>query len=69
VLSDFATFCYQCTTVYDHSADAGIRWNDGDVAVDWPISTPLLSEKDQRTPFLRDVSHERLPRYGKSIDS
>jgi dTDP-4-dehydrorhamnose 3,5-epimerase len=63
VLSDFATFCYQCTTVYEHSADAGIRWNDGDVAVDWPISAPLLSDKDQRTPFLRDVAHERLPRY------
>ena len=63
VLSDFATFCYQCTSVYDHSADAAIRWNDADVAVDWPISAPLLSEKDQRAPFLRDVLREKLPVY------
>jgi dTDP-4-dehydrorhamnose 3,5-epimerase len=63
VLSDFATFSYQCTALYDRAADAGIRWNDGDVAVDWPISAPQLSEKDERAPFLRDVPHEKLPRY------
>ncbi|MGH8123114.1 MAG: dTDP-4-dehydrorhamnose 3,5-epimerase [Rudaea sp.] len=63
VLSDHATFVYQCTALFDHAADAGIRWNDGDIAVDWPLSAPLLSEKDQRTPFLRDVPHDRLPEY------
>ena len=63
VLSEFATFVYQCTTPYDRHADAGIRWNDADIAVDWPVSAPLLSDKDQRTPFLRDVAPERLPRY------
>ena len=63
VLSEFATFVYQCTALYDRAADAGIRWNDADVAVDWPISAPLLSDKDQRTPFLRDVASGRLPRF------
>jgi len=63
VLSDFATFSYQCTALYDRAADAGIRWNDGDVGVDWPISAPQLSEKDERAPFLRDVPHEKLPRF------
>ena len=63
VLSEFATFVYQCTTLYDRHADAGIRWNDADIAVDWPVSAPLLSDKDQRTPFLRDITPERLPRY------
>ncbi|MGH8124162.1 MAG: dTDP-4-dehydrorhamnose 3,5-epimerase [Rudaea sp.] len=61
VLSDHATFVYQCTAPYDHASDAGIRWNDADIAVDWPLSAPLLSEKDQRTPFLREVPAERLP--------
>lgn len=63
VLSDHATFCYQCTTLYDATADAGVRWNDGDIAVDWPVSAPLLSDKDQRAPFLRGVPRERLPPY------
>ena len=61
VLSEFATFCYQCTTLYDHAADAGIRWNDAEIAIDWPVSAPLLSDKDQRAPFLRDIARERLP--------
>lgn len=63
VLSDHATFTYQCTALYDHAADAGIRWNDGEIAIDWPTSEPLLSDKDQRAPFLRDVPRDRLPRF------
>jgi len=61
VLSEFATFTYQCTALYDRVADAGIRWNDADLGIDWPLSTPLLSDKDTRTPLLRDVTPERLP--------
>ncbi|MEO9079660.1 MAG: dTDP-4-dehydrorhamnose 3,5-epimerase [Rhodanobacter sp.] len=61
VLSDFATFSYQCTALYDAKADAGIRWNDAALGIDWPISAPLLSEKDGKTPLLQDVPPERLP--------
>ncbi|WP_347260445.1 dTDP-4-dehydrorhamnose 3,5-epimerase [Rudaea sp.] len=61
VLSDFATFAYQCTALYDGAADAGIRWNDADIAIDWPLSAPQLSAKDEKAPFLRDVPVERLP--------
>lgn len=63
VLSGHATFLYQCTALYDGAADAAIRWNDADIAVDWPIADPLLSEKDQRAPFLAEVARERLPAY------
>jgi dTDP-4-dehydrorhamnose 3,5-epimerase len=61
VLSEFATFTYQCTALYDAKADAGIRWNDADLAIDWPLSAPLLSDKDGKTPLLKDVAPERLP--------
>ncbi len=61
VLSEFATFSYQCTALYDPKADAGIRWNDASLGIDWPISAPLLSDKDSRTPLLQDVDPERLP--------
>jgi len=67
VLSDHATFCYQCTALYDHAADAGVRWNDADIAIDWPISAPQLSGKDEKAPFLRDVPAERLPAYSPAL--
>jgi len=67
VLSDNATFAYQCTRLYEHAADAAVRWNDGDIAIDWPLSAPLLSEKDQRAPFLRDVASEKLPRFSERV--
>ncbi len=63
VVSEFATFTYQCTALYDPKADAGIRWNDAALGIDWPVSDPLLSDKDRKTPLLEDVPPERLPVY------
>ncbi len=63
VVSDSAVFTYQCTALYDPAADAGIRWNDGDIGVDWPVSAPQLSDKDGKAPFLADIAPERLPDY------
>lgn len=65
VLSEFATFTYQCTALYDREADAAVRWNDPDIGIDWPISHPLLSEKDERAPLLRDIAQARLPELGR----
>ncbi|MBT2745404.1 MULTISPECIES: dTDP-4-dehydrorhamnose 3,5-epimerase [unclassified Lysobacter] len=63
VLSEKAVFTYLCTQTYDAQADAGLRWDDPDLAIDWPISEPTLSAKDQVTPLLKDVAAERLPDY------
>ncbi|QNK02734.1 dTDP-4-dehydrorhamnose 3,5-epimerase [Dyella telluris] len=63
VLSEFATFSYQCTDLYDAKADGGVRWNDPAIGIDWPISSPLLSDKDGKAPLLADVSPDRLPEY------
>ena len=62
-LSERALFTYLCTATYDRDADAGIRWNDGDLAIDWPVGAPLLSDKDAKAPFLAEVVQERLPVY------
>jgi dTDP-4-dehydrorhamnose 3,5-epimerase len=61
VLSEFATFAYQCTALYDAKADAGVRWNDAAIAIDWPVSAPLLSGKDEKAPLLADIAPDRLP--------
>jgi dTDP-4-dehydrorhamnose 3,5-epimerase len=63
VLSEFATFSYQCTNLYDAKADAGVRWNDAAIGIDWPVSAPLLSGKDEKAPLLADIAPERLPVY------
>jgi len=63
VLSETALFNYLCTDVYVKEADAAIRWNDADLAVDWPISAPSLSAKDEQAPFLADIDPDRLPVY------
>ena len=61
VVSERAVFSYLCTNVYDAAADAGIRWNDAALGIDWPIAQPILSAKDEAAPFLADVPAERLP--------
>ena len=63
VVSENATFVYQCTALYDRAADAGIRWNDAALGIDWPVAEPLLSDKDQVSPFLADVPADKLPPY------
>ena len=46
VLSDVAQFEYKCTDYYDPDGEVSIRWDDPDIAVDWPIKAPVLSAKD-----------------------
>lgn len=57
VLSDEAIFTYKVDNVYAPQAEAGIRWNDPDVGIEWPIdlSRVLTSEKDLVQPFLREA--------------
>lgn len=61
VLSEQATFCYLCTEVYDREGDASIRWDDPDLAIDWPIARPSLSPKDASAPLLASIDPSRLP--------
>jgi dTDP-4-dehydrorhamnose 3,5-epimerase len=61
VLSEVAQVEYKCTEVYDPQADFSVRWNDPELAVPWPISDPLLSEKDARAPFLRELRDRLIP--------
>ena len=61
VLSDVADIVYKCTDFYAPEDEEGILWSDPDLAIDWPIATPLVSDKDSRLPYLKDVPLKRLP--------
>ena len=55
-LSEEADYVYLVTAYYDGSDTRAVRWDDPDLAVPWPISTPLLSERDQHNPSLRELA-------------
>ncbi len=59
VLSDVAHFHYKCTDYYHPNDEGSIRWNDPELAIDWPIDfEPLLSEKDSKAPWFKDFRKE-----------
>lgn len=53
-LTDDVEFLYKADNYYAPEADAGIRWNDQDIGVEWGIENPILSEKDKKNPFIKD---------------
>ena len=62
-LSAQAVFTYLCTAPYDPASDTAVRWDDPQLAIDWPIKVPSLSPKDAAAPLLADLSGSRLPTY------
>ncbi len=60
VLSDTALFHYKCTAFYSPKDELTLRWDDPDLAISWPLKDPVLSEKDRKGVFLRDLPRERL---------
>ena len=63
VISDSADFEYKCTEYYFPNDEAGVLYNDPDLAIDWPCDNASLSEKDLNFPKLSEISEEKLPDY------
>lgn len=57
VLSDWADLHYKVSQRYDPNDDGGLRWNDSDVGIEWPINTPIISERDRNHPFLQSIAN------------
>ena len=58
VLSDVAEVNYKCTDYYAREHERSVRWDDPDIAIDWPLSdgaTPILSAKDAAAPCLNNA--------------
>jgi dTDP-4-dehydrorhamnose 3,5-epimerase len=61
VLSEVADFVYKCTNYYDPATEAGFRFDDPAVGIEWPSEVELLySERDATAPLLADVA-DSLP--------
>lgn len=57
VLSDEAIFTYKVDNPYAPQSEAGIRWNDSELDIQWPVSPEevVTSEKDLKQPLLKDA--------------
>ena len=55
VLSKYADIFYKCTDYYFQEDEGGLIWNDPEVAINWPIDAPLLSNKDKLLPRLKEI--------------
>jgi len=61
VLSDSAEVLYKVTDFWAPETEQVIRWDDPDIGIDWPVSNPILAEKDAQAPTL--AAAKVLPHY------
>ncbi|WP_207064081.1 dTDP-4-dehydrorhamnose 3,5-epimerase [Motiliproteus sp. SC1-56] len=55
VLSETADFEYKCTDYYDPTDEGCLIWNDSEIGIEWPVTDPLLSDKDRAGQTLAEL--------------
>jgi dTDP-4-dehydrorhamnose 3,5-epimerase len=55
VLSEVADFEYKCTDFYHPEDEIGLAWNDPDVNIEWPVTEPVVADKDLNLPSLKQI--------------
>lgn len=55
-LEDNTHVQYKVDALYSPASDGGIRWNDPDLNIPWPVTDPILSKKDGGLPYLKELS-------------
>ena len=60
VTSEIAVFQYKCSDYYAAEEERGLRWNDPAIGIEWPVTNPILAERDAAFPLLEDAD---LPKY------
>ncbi len=63
VVSYGALVSYKTTDFYTPEAELAVAWDDPEIAIDWPIANPVLSERDAAAPRLSEIPQARLPGY------
>lgn len=64
VLSDVADLHYKVSEMYDPTDEGGLLWNDPALAIQWPSSSPTVSDRDMKYPCLKDIPTQKLPWQG-----
>ena len=59
-LEDGTEVRYKCDGYFDSKADSAVRWNDSDIGIDWPVSNPILSDRDKLAPYASDYFMEPI---------
>ena len=49
------------TDYHDPAGQLIVRWDDPDLGIEWPVSRPLLSDRDRGAPRLKDIPRDQLP--------
>ena len=65
VLSEEAIFSYKRTDFYTPHSERTVLWSDPAIGIEWPISEPVLSDKDRAGLCLSEIPLARLPRLEK----
>jgi len=47
-------FLYKCTKLYNKQCETGILWNDPELNINWGVTNPIVSDKDNQLPYFRD---------------
>ncbi|MBE9592280.1 MAG: dTDP-4-dehydrorhamnose 3,5-epimerase family protein, partial [Proteobacteria bacterium] len=61
--SESVDVIYKCTDFYTPGDEYGIFWADPTISIDWPVRNPILSDKDNKNPKLREIPEELLPAF------
>jgi dTDP-4-dehydrorhamnose 3,5-epimerase len=64
-LSDVSVVVYKCSDIYSPDDERVVRWDDSDLAIDWPIRNAIVSDRDASAPRLRDVLPELFPQLDR----
>ncbi|SFC21672.1 dTDP-4-dehydrorhamnose 3,5-epimerase [Parapedobacter composti] len=58
-LEDDTLFAYKVTGFYDKSGELGVRWDDPELAIEWPLRHDefIISAKDRQLPLLKEISN------------
>ena len=66
VLSDEAQVAYKVTREYAPAAEGGLRWNDPEVGIEWPVRGPVLSPRDEAWPSLAELRRKLSENTGRT---
>jgi len=65
VLGESAVFCYKCSDYYYADGEITVRWDDPDLAIEWPHRDVVVSSRDAAAPSLAEL-RDRLPPFAAS---